>query len=82
MTKRTRSQVQVAEMSFLRRVAGFSLSDRVRSSVIHEEIGLEPLLLCLEWSQLRWFGHLVRAPSLGDVPGTISGEDTSVKTQD
>ena len=63
MTERTRSQVQAAEMSFLRRVAVFSFRDRVRSSVIREELGLEPLLLYLERSQLRWFGHLVRMPT-------------------
>ena len=60
MAERTRSRVQAAEMSFLRRVAGVSLRDRVRSSAIREELGLEPLLLYLERSQLRWFGHLVR----------------------
>ncbi|KAK0140494.1 putative uncharacterized transposon-derived protein F52C9.6 [Merluccius polli] len=60
MTERKRSRIQAAEISFLRRVAGFSLRDRVRSSVIREELGLEPLLLCLERSQLRWFGHLAR----------------------
>ncbi|TWW59288.1 hypothetical protein D4764_06G0008180 [Takifugu flavidus] len=45
MTERTRSRVQTAEMSFLRRVAGLSLRDRVRSSAIREELGVEPLLL-------------------------------------
>ncbi|KAK0134381.1 hypothetical protein N1851_030038 [Merluccius polli] len=33
MTERTRSRVQAAEMSFLRRVAELTLRDRVRSSV-------------------------------------------------
>ncbi len=33
MTERTRSRIQAAEMSFLRRVAGRTLRDRVRSSV-------------------------------------------------
>ncbi|KAK3526001.1 hypothetical protein QTP70_011802 [Hemibagrus guttatus] len=33
MTKRVRSRIQATEMSFLRRVAGRSLRDRVRSSV-------------------------------------------------
>ncbi|KAK0144605.1 Craniofacial development protein 2 [Merluccius polli] len=37
MTERTRSRVQAAEMSFLRRVARLSRRDRVRSSVIREE---------------------------------------------
>ena len=34
---------------------GFS----VRGSVIREGLGVEPLLLRVERSQLRWFGHLV-----------------------
>jgi len=53
-------RVQAAEMSFLRRVAGLSLRDRVRSSDIRRELGVEPLLLRIERSQLRWFGHLIR----------------------
>uniref|UniRef100_A0A8D0DB40 C2H2-type domain-containing protein n=1 Tax=Sander lucioperca TaxID=283035 RepID=A0A8D0DB40_SANLU len=69
MTERTRSRVQAAEMGFLRRVAGVFLRDRVRSSVIREELGVEPLLLRVERSQLRWFGHLVRMP-----PGRLPRE--------
>ncbi|KAK3516473.1 hypothetical protein QTP70_016707, partial [Hemibagrus guttatus] len=41
MTERVRSRIQAAEMSFLRRVAGCSLRDRVRSSVTREELGVE-----------------------------------------
>ncbi|TWW53877.1 R2DM Retrovirus-related Pol polyprotein from type II retrotransposable element [Takifugu flavidus] len=69
MTERTRSRVQAAEMSFLRRVAGLSLRDRVRSSAIREELGVESLLLRVERSQMRWLGHLVRMP-----PGRLPGE--------
>ncbi|TWW79207.1 hypothetical protein D4764_10G0002370 [Takifugu flavidus] len=69
MTERTRSQVQAAEMSFLRRVAGLSLRDRVRSSAIREELGVESLLLRVERSQMGWLGHLVRMP-----PGRLPGE--------
>ena len=69
MTKRTRSRIQAAEMGFLRRVAGVSLRDRVRISAIQEGLGVEPLILCVERSQLRWFGHLVRMP-----PGRIPRE--------
>ncbi len=69
MTERTRSQIKVAEMGFLRRVAGISCRDKVRSSVIREELEVEPLLLCVERSQLRWFGHLVRMP-----PGRLPRE--------
>ena len=56
-------------MSFLRRVAGRSLRDRVRSSVTREELGVEPLLLRIERSQLRWLGHLYRMP-----PGRLPRE--------
>ncbi|TWW59266.1 R2DM Retrovirus-related Pol polyprotein from type II retrotransposable element [Takifugu flavidus] len=63
MTERTRSRIQAAEMSFLRRVARLSLRDRVRSSDIREELGVEPLLLHIERSQLGWLGHLARMPS-------------------
>ncbi|KAK0154371.1 putative uncharacterized transposon-derived protein F52C9.6 [Merluccius polli] len=69
VTERTRLRVQVAEMSFLRRVAGLSLRDRVRSSVIREELGVDPLLLRVERSQMRWLGHLDRMP-----PGRLPGE--------
>ncbi|MDG2633017.1 hypothetical protein P7M35_24665, partial [Vibrio parahaemolyticus] len=70
VTERMRSRIQAAEMSFLRRVAGLSLRDRVRSSDIREGLGVEPLLLHIERSQLRWFGHLVRMPS-GRLPWEV-----------
>ncbi|KAK3575581.1 hypothetical protein QTP86_030516 [Hemibagrus guttatus] len=69
MTERVRSRIQAAEMSFLRRVAGRSLRDRVRSSVTREELGVELLLLHIERGQLRWLGHLFRMP-----PGRLPGE--------
>ncbi|KAI3377434.1 hypothetical protein L3Q82_008412 [Scortum barcoo] len=61
-----------------------SLRDRVRSSVIREELGVEPLLLRIERSQLRWLGHLFRMPpgrlprevfQAGVPPGGGPGED-------
>ena len=70
VTERTRSRIQAAEMSFLRRVAGLSLRDRVRSSAIREELGVEPLLLRVERGQLRWLGHLVRMPP-ERLPGVV-----------
>ncbi len=63
MTKRMRLWIQVAEMGLLRRVASISLRDKVRSSVICKKLRVEPLLLCIQRSQLRWFRHLVRMPS-------------------
>lgn len=41
-------------------VAGLSLRDRVRSSEIQEGLRVEPLLLHMVRSKLRWFGPLVR----------------------
>ncbi|TWW81813.1 hypothetical protein D4764_01G0016280 [Takifugu flavidus] len=43
--------------------------DRVRSSAIREELGVELLLFRIERSQMRWLGHLVRMP-----PGRLPGE--------
>ena len=62
MTERVRSRVQAAEMRFLRRAAGLTLMDRVRSSTIRESLNIEPLLLHIEKSQLRWYGHVLRMP--------------------
>ncbi|KAK3508726.1 hypothetical protein QTP70_004271 [Hemibagrus guttatus] len=70
MTERVRSQIQAAKMSFLHRVAGHSLRDRVRSSVTREELGVEPLLLHIERGQLRWLGHLFQMPP-GRLPGLV-----------
>ncbi|KAK3515163.1 hypothetical protein QTP70_008180 [Hemibagrus guttatus] len=70
MTERIRSRIQAAKMSFLRRVAGCSFRDRVRTSVTREELGVEPLLLHIERGQLRWLGHLFRMP-LGRLPGEV-----------
>ncbi|TWW79900.1 hypothetical protein D4764_10G0009300 [Takifugu flavidus] len=43
--------------------------ERGRSSAIREKLGVEPLLLRVERSQMRWLGHLVRMP-----PGCLPGE--------
>ena len=41
-TERTRSQIQVAEIGFLWKVAGLSLRDRVRSLGIWKELSRSP----------------------------------------
>ncbi|KAI3370214.1 hypothetical protein L3Q82_024997, partial [Scortum barcoo] len=73
--KRVACTSPAAEISFLRRVAGHSLRDRVRSSVTREELGVEPLLLhIIERSQLRWLRHLFWIP-----PGRLPREEASGK---
>ena len=58
MTERVLSQVQVSEMRFLRRIEGVTLFNKVRSSEIRKSLNIEPLLLRIKRSQLRWFGHV------------------------
>ena len=57
-----RSQVQASEMRFLRRIEGVTLFNKVRSSEIQKSLNIEPLLLRIERSQLRWFCHVSRMP--------------------
>ena len=52
VAERTKLRVQAAEICFLRREAGLSLRDRVRSSAIQEQLGAEPLLLRTQRSQI------------------------------
>ena len=78
MTERTKSQIQEAEMRFLRRAAGRSLRDGVRSC----ELGVELLLLHIKRSQLKWLEHLFRMPPSGGVPGMSRREETLRKTHD
>ena len=60
MTEKVRSQVQASEMRFLRRIEGVTLLDKVRSSEIRKSLNVDPLLLRIERSQLRWYGHVSR----------------------
>ena len=60
MTEKVRSQVQAAEMGFLQKVRGLSLLDKVKSSNIRQSLNIEPLLLRIERSQLRWYGHVTQ----------------------
>ena len=62
MTERMRSQVQASEMRFLRRIEEVTLFNKVRSSEIRESLNIKPLLLRIEISQRRWFGHVSRMP--------------------
>ncbi len=59
-----RSPVWATEMNFLLRVSGLTLRNRVQSLDIRERlgVGVEPLFLRTERSQLKWFGYLVRMP--------------------
>ena len=58
MTERVRSQVQASEMRTLRRIEGVALFNKVFSSEIQKSLNIEPLLLRIKRSQLRWFGQI------------------------
>ena len=60
MTERVRSRVQAVEIVFLRKVRDLSLLDKVKSTDICQSLNIEPLLLRIEQSQLRWYGHVTR----------------------
>ena len=62
MTGRVRSQVQASEMRFLRRIEGVTLFNKVHSSEVRKSLNIEPLILRIERSQLRWVGHASRMP--------------------
>ena len=55
---RVRSPVKAAEMGVLRRISGLTLLDKAKSADIRESLNIEALLLQLERSQLRWYGHV------------------------
>ena len=60
MTERVRSRVQVAEIVFLQKFRGLSLLDKVKSIDFRQSLNIEPLLLRIERSQLRWYGHVTQ----------------------
>ena len=62
MTERMRSQAQASEMRFLRKIEAVTLFNKVRSSEIRKSLNIEPLLLRIKRSQLRWFDHVSRMP--------------------
>ena len=62
MIERMRSQVQASEMRFFQRIEKVTLFNKVRSSGIQKSFNIEPLLLRIERSQLRWFDHVSRKP--------------------
>lgn len=67
-------------------MAGLSLRDRFRSSIIWEGLGVEALLLYIERIQLRWFGqepgclqHPALSPS-SHIPGISYQEEAQRQT--
>ena len=60
MTERVRSQMLASKIRFLQKIRGITWLTRCTSLEIRKS--LELLLLQIERSQLRWFGHVNRIP--------------------
>ena len=63
MNEKVRSRVQAAEMGFL--------LDKVKSADIRESLNIDSLLLRLERSQPRWYGHVTRMPQEKNSQNTV-----------
>jgi hypothetical protein len=48
------------EMRFLRKVIGKTRRDKIRNETIRKNLGVPPLQIEIEESQLRWAGHVLR----------------------
>ena len=63
MTERVQSQYYKSpKRGFFRRMEEVTLSNKVRSSDIRKSLIIEPLLLRIKRSQLRWFDHVNKIP--------------------
>ena len=85
MIEGRKSHIQAAKVSFLHGVVGLSLRERLRSSDIQREFGVESLLLCIE----RRPAEVLRASdqaaswarSIGGFLGMSNWKETPGKTQ-
>ena len=57
MTERERLQMQAFEMKFLKKFKVVTMFDKLRNTAIRKSLNIESLLLQIDRSQLRWFGH-------------------------
>ena len=60
MIEKVRSRVQAAEVGFLRKISGLTLSDKVKSADILESLNIRIAASPTKRSQLRWYGHVTR----------------------
>ena len=60
MTEKVRSRVHAAELGFLQKVRGLFRFEKVKSTDIRQSLNIKPLLIRVERSQLRSYGHATR----------------------
>ena len=61
-SNRQRPVLPSAKMRFLLRIEEVTLFNKVRSSEVRKSLNIEPLLLRIARSRLRWFDHVNRMP--------------------
>ena len=54
-------KVRIAEMRILRWMSENILQDKLENELIHERVGIAPILDKMR-NHLRWFGHVRRRP--------------------
>jgi hypothetical protein len=58
--KKQRQKIETAEMKFLRNVAGYTLKDQIRNTVIRNELKVFSLNNRIQNSRLNWIHHVGR----------------------
>ena len=61
------------EMLVIRLIHGVKRRERLRNDVIRDALNVKSILLIIEKSQLRWFGHVIRMSEERDVKRMLNG---------
>ena len=60
LTETQTGRLEAAQMKYLRGVAGLRITDKIRSSIIREDLNIKNINVEIERRKLGWFGHLAR----------------------
>ena len=69
MLEKQESRVTASEMKFLRKIVNKTRRDRIRNTVIREEVKVEPVIQTIQKHALRWFGYITRMRGQEDKAG-------------
>ncbi|PSN48044.1 hypothetical protein C0J52_09106 [Blattella germanica] len=60
--KREDSKIQAMEMKFLKGIFGKTRKNKIRNTVIREELKIEEIKRDIEKTRLQWYGHVMHMP--------------------
>ncbi|PSN57671.1 hypothetical protein C0J52_05405 [Blattella germanica] len=63
MNRKDRRTIEALEMKFLRYVAGYSLTDHMRSDYIRDQLNVYNLNDKISNNKQNWHGHILRMPN-------------------